>query len=97
MILSGTLHAVPDTDRPQWRAAASGDADRAATTQAQHVDQVRHADVRYALAVIRGAQTSGIAAADRQAMAAKVLADSVERQARVAGLGRIHIPVGGAA
>ena len=85
-----------DTVRP-WRAAAAADADRAATTQEQHVDQTRRAGSRHAVAVLRGAQTAGIPATDRQLMAARVLADSVASQARVSGLGRITIPVGGVA
>jgi hypothetical protein len=97
MILSGTLHAVPDIadDRPQWRAGAARDADAAATTQAQFVDATRRAAVREALAILRGAhRLRNYPAADRQADVARILAESVEKQARVSGLGRITIPVG---
>lgn len=98
MILSGTLTAVPDVGRPQWRAAAAGDADAAATTQAQFVDATRRSGVREALAVLRGAHAfRNYPAADRQADVARILAASVEKQARVSGLGRITIPVGGVA
>jgi hypothetical protein len=97
MILSGTLHAVPDLgdDRPQWRAGAARDADAAATTQAQYVDATRRAAVRESIAVLRGAHAfRNYPAADRQADVARILAASVEKQARVSGLGRITIPVG---
>lgn len=85
-----------ETTRP-WRAAAAGDADRAATTQDQFVDATRRNSVRYSIAVLRGAQTSGIPAAERRSMVVKVLAESVTKQARVSGLGHVVIPVGGAA
>lgn len=96
MILTGTLHAVPDADaqlRP-WRAAAAADADRAATTQAQYVDAARHDGVRESIAILRGAHSfRHYPAAERQADVLQVLARSVEKQARVSGLGRITIPV----
>lgn len=98
MILAGTLHAVPDTASGPWRAAAAGDADRAATTTDQFVDQTRRAAIREGLAILRGAHAfRNYPAADRQADVARLLAASVETQARVSGLGRITIPVGGAA
>lgn len=80
-----------------WRAAAAADADRAATTQEQFVDATRRAGVRESIAVIRGAQTAGIPRDERRLMVARVLADSVSTQARVSGLGRIAIQVGGVA
>jgi hypothetical protein len=97
MMLSGNLHAVPDTEQPPrpWRAAAAGDADRAATTQSQFVDATRHEGVREVRAVLRGAQSLGIPADERHAMAVQVLAASVEKQARISGLGRITLPVVG--
>ncbi len=95
MIPVGTLdHAEPK----QWRAGAAADADAAATTQTQFVDQTRRDGVRYAIAVLRGAHHfTTYPPADRRADVARLLAESVEKQARVSGLGRITIPVGGAA
>lgn len=90
-MVSGTLR---DAEAKPWRAAAAGDADRAATTQEQYVDETRRSGVREAIAVLRGAQTVGIPAAERHAMAAKVLAESITRQARVSGLGHVTIPAG---
>lgn len=82
----------------QWRAAAAGDADRAATTTEQFVDQTRRAGVRDALAVLRGAQSfTNYPPAARRSDVLSILAVSVEKQARVSGCGRITIPVGGAA
>ena len=81
-----------------WRAAAAGDADRDATTQEQFVDQTRRAGVRDAIAVLRGAQIIGTyPKVERRSDVARILAASVEKQARVAGVGRVTIPVGGAA
>lgn len=98
MILAGTLNAVPDpvTEQPRpWRASAARDADNAATTQAQYVDATRHAAVREAVMVLRGAHRfRNYPAADRQADVLRLLAASVEKQARISGLGRITIPVG---
>lgn len=95
MILTGTLdHAEP---KP-WRAAAAADADAAATTQTEFVDATRRDGVRHAIAVLRGAHHfTNYPPADRQADVARLLAESVEKQARVSGLGRVTIPVGGAA
>lgn len=91
MILSGTLaHA----EAKPWRAHAADDADRAATTQDQYVDQTRRAGIREVIAVLRGAHSmTYYPPADRQADTARILAASVEKQARVSGLGRITIPV----
>lgn len=89
MILGGTL---PNQPTPQWRAGAAADADRAATTQQQFVDATRHSGVREALAMLRGAhQFQNYPAADRRTDVARVLAASVEKQARVSGLGRVQI------
>lgn len=93
MILSGTL-----PNQKPWRAAAAADADRAATTQQQFVDATRREAVRESLAILRGAHAfPHYPAADRQADVLQLLAASVEKQARVSGLGRITLPVGGAA
>lgn len=95
MILSGTL---TDAEPRAWRAAAASDADAAATTQEQFVDATRRSGVRDALAVLIGAHRfDNFPAEQRQRVVAHVLATSVEKQARVSGLGRITIPVGGAA
>lgn len=98
MILAGTLHAVPGAEPRPWRAAAAGDADRAATTTEQFVDQTRRSAVRESIAILRGAHSfRNYPPADRQADVVRILAASVEKQARVSGLGRITIPVGGVA
>lgn len=82
----------------QWRAAAAGDADRAATTQETFIDQTRRAGSRDCIAILRGADRfEHFPAAERRKVIAGVLATSIEKQARAAGLGRVHIPVGGAA
>ena len=82
----------------QWRAGAADDADKAATTTEQFVTQTRHAGVREVLAFMRGAHAiKHFTSEDRRAHAVRVLAASVERQARVSGCGRVTIPVGGAA
>lgn len=81
-----------------WRAGAADDADRAATTQEQFVDATRHEGVRDAIAVLRGAQIIGTyPREDRRRDVAQLLAHSVERQARIAGVGRVHIPIGATA
>lgn len=86
------------SETTQWRAAAAADADRAATTQEQYVDATRRSAIRESLAVLRGAHAfQNYPAADRQADVVRILAASVEKQARVSGLGRVTIPVGGAA
>lgn len=98
MIVSGTLNSADAEPTRQWRAAAAVDADRAATTQAQFVDATRRDGVRESLRFLRGAHRfENYPAADRRAHVLQLLATSVEKQARVSGLGRIHIPVRGAA
>lgn len=83
---------------PTWRAAAATDADRMATTTEQFVDQARRSGVRDALSVLRGAHRFDcFPAAERQAVVAGILATSVEKQARVSGIGRVTIPVGSVA
>jgi hypothetical protein len=99
MIVTGTLphQAAPETPRP-WRAAAASDADAAATRQQPFVDATRRQGVREAVAILNGAHAfRNYPAADRRADVLRLLAASVEKQARVSGLGRITIPVGGAA
>lgn len=78
-----------------WRAGAADDADQAATRADEFVDQTRRQGVRDALAVLRGAQIMGTyPKPERCADVARLLAASVEKQARVSGLGRVTIPVG---
>jgi hypothetical protein len=81
----------------QWRAGAAVDADNAATRQDEFVDAKRHAGVREALNFIGAAQGVDLSPSYRQAHAARLLAHSVESQARVSGLGRVTIPVVGVA
>lgn len=92
MILSGTLAAVPDQDAEatQWRAAAARDADAAATTVDQAVTATRHSAVREAVQVL----ATSTAYDDRELRREHVLAllaASVEKQARLSGLGRHRI------
>lgn len=71
----------------QWRPSAAYDADQVATSQAQFVDATRHDAVRRALTCL--VDTSDLwRREDRIAHATDLLAAAVEKQARIAGLGR---------
>lgn len=87
-----------DVESKTWRAASARVAHEQATTTEQFVDQTRRAGVRDAISVLRGAHHfAHFPAAERQRVIFHALAASVEKQARVSGLGRITIPIGGTA
>lgn len=94
MITYAPDHDQQPVERKPWRAAAAVDADRAATTQQQYVDATRRDAVRESLAFLRGAHRfTNYPADDRRAHVLALLAASVEKQARIAGVGRVRIPV----
>lgn len=81
-------------DLSSWRAAAADDADRVATRADGYVDDERRHAVRLAVRVLATAadQTPRRTAA-RRAVVMRLMVESLTRQARIVGIGDVHLPV----
>lgn len=84
----------PASTPVQWRAAAASDADRVATRAGDYVDALRRSAVRDSLDTLTDPGLDCFPRAAVREHVTRVLADSVEKQARLSGLGRVTIETG---
>lgn len=83
-------------DLSSWRAAAADDADRVATRADAYVDDERRHAVRLAVRLLAAPAQERPAprkAAARRAVVMRLMVESLTRQARIVGIGDVHLPV----